>query len=64
MDFLYAGVLLFFAIYLLLFLNIKRKTVKETSKFKLPSPDDLGELFHLYVTLTILVIFIIYFIFR
>ncbi|MDQ0476746.1 hypothetical protein QF004_001259 [Chryseobacterium sp. MDT2-18] len=64
MDFLYAGVLLFFAIYLLLFLKIKRKTVKETSKFKVQSPDDLGELFQLYLTLTILAGFIIYFIFR
>ncbi|KEY18147.1 hypothetical protein SAMN05421765_0485 [Kaistella antarctica] len=64
MDFLYAGVLLFFGIYLLLFLRIKRNSLKETSKFRIPSPDDLGELFQMYLILTILVGFIIYFIFR
>jgi hypothetical protein len=64
MDFLYAAVLLFFAIYLFLFLKIKRKEIKEISKYNVPSPDDLGELFQMYLILTILVSFIMYFLFR
>lgn len=64
MDFLYAAILLFAAIYLLMFLRIKRTEIKKISKYQVPSPDDLGELFQMYFILAIIAGFIIYFIFR
>ncbi len=64
MDFLYAAVLLFFALYLFIFIIDKRKRVKKAAEFGVPSPGNLGELFQSYVVLFILIGFILYFIFR
>lgn len=64
MDFLYAAVLIFCGIYLLLFLRIKRGEIKRTSKYNVLGPDDLGELFQMYFLLSIIAGFTIYFLLR
>ena len=64
MDFLYAGVLLFFTFYLSLYIVDKRKTIKKAAEFGIPESYDLSRLFQSYAILIILFGFILYFLFR